>query len=351
MPEKGNTSSSIPITGKGSSSLRDILESNSIDRLIPSSTDKIESISDSKLFLKIIDPVRNFCKFQFNPNQPGCLPSSPSILSTISDRINLYALQLQLPPIDTEGDGSSMMTPTVDADGNIEDVSFLPKINILDFEIAQKTLQEVNEVLAGNINTFLRGNVPVLLVGACLGAAISAGVAMGMFGMLQYLSTSFDISVHNQSSINKPKQKPLLRRIHSSIKNVLRPFFVNNENQYYSSQLNVEAAKGTSNTIQSKIKVMKVQPSQVPSNSEKQVRECFDAITLNLGKQLLTWNHVYRITLYHISQNGGLGRDSAFQALLKEYPVRKDLVTTIVQVSKLENENINVEIEAIVCTE
>jgi enamine deaminase RidA (YjgF/YER057c/UK114 family) len=97
---------------------------------------------------------------------------------------------------------------------------------------------------------------------------------------------------------------------------------------------------------------MKVQPSQVLSNSnEKQVRECFDAITLNLGKQLLTWNHVYRITLYHISQNGGLERDSAFQALLKEYPVRKDLVTTIVQVSKLEKENINVEIEAIVCTE
>jgi enamine deaminase RidA (YjgF/YER057c/UK114 family) len=246
-----------------------------------------------------------------------------------------------------------MITPTVDADGNVvEDISFLPKVNILDFEIAQKTLKEVNEMLAGNINTFLKGNVPVLLVGACLGAAISAGVAMGIFGMLQYLSTSYDISVHNKSSINKSKQKPLLRRIHSSIKNVLRPFFFKNESHYYSSQQNYEAAKDTSHAKQSKIKVMKVQPSQVLSNSnEKQVRECFDAITLNLGKQLLTWNHVYRITLYHISQNGGLERDSAFQKILKEYPVRKDLVTTIVQVSKLENENINVEIEAIVCTE
>lgn len=349
MPEKANTSSSIPITGKGSSSLGDILESNSIDRLIPSSTNKIESISDSKLFLKLIDPVRNFCKFQCNPNQPGCLPSSPSILSTISDRINLYALQLQLPPIDTEGDGSSMMTPTVDADGNIEDVSFLPKINILDFEIAQKTLQEVNEVLAGNINTFLRGNVPILLVGACLGAAISAGVAMGMFGMLQYLSTSFDSSVHDQSS----KQKSLLRRMHSSIKNVLRPFFFKNEIQHHYLQKHDEVAKDTSNTIQSKIKVMKVQPRQIHSNSneEEEVRDCFDAITLNLGKQLLTWNHVYRITLYHTSQNSAIGKDLAYQKLLKEYPVRKDLVTTIVQVSKLEKENINVEIEAIVCTE
>ena len=96
---------------------------------------------------------------------------------------------------------------------------------------------------------------------------------------------------------------------------------------------------------------MKVQPSQVHCNSyEKQVRDCLDTITLNLGKQLLTWNHVYRITLYHISQNSGLEKDSAFQALLKEYPVRKDLVTTIVQVSNLEDENINVEIEVIVCT-
>jgi len=79
--------------------------------------------------------------------------------------------------------------------------------------------------------------------------------------------------------------------------------------------------------------------------STTQCRECLDSITATLGKHMLTWNSVGRISA-HVVLNKCSG--TTFRSVLTEYPILKEeVIITVYFVQRLENLDDWVQVEAL----
>jgi len=272
-------------------------------------------------------------------------------------------------------------------------LSFIPKIELPDMNVWTK---HINSVISQKLDNLIIQNTQVLAVGAALGAAISAGVAIGCFSFAsvffndsasrssgsKIIKKSFTESQMEESSSDKSYK--VSNWIWSKLcwyrgnKTICEMDKVINENE--------SSSHSSANTVNNNVNVVKIKskyqenlyiiqgnpnPNTLleetttsaqagnESHDKKrpnqviiaQCRSCLDSITTSLGKKLLTWRQVRKmnVSLVSIDNVTDSSNSALFRSIMKEYPISTDkILVSIVFVSRLESEHSHVQVEVLV---
>ena len=222
----------------------------------------------------------------------------------------------------------------------------------------------MNSRIVDKIEDLVRGNTQVLIMGAGLGAAICAGVGIGLFVAVQ-LFQSFSgsgigivsggvtsdgdrNSVSNNAVVGGggrgDYQSPNWWNVTSrGIRRIFRPILFGNSNSDASitNDNNTNALKIIKGCITTYPKTC-IRTCEDP---REQCRQCLDSITVALCKQRLSWDHVLRISIHLVGEKCDA---LVFRNVLEGYPVKDDMHVSIVFVQRLEDEHAFIEIEALV---
>jgi len=232
----------------------------------------------------------------------------------------------------------------------------MPKIEFPDLS---KHLEEMNARIVDKMEDLVRGNTQVLIVGAGLGAAICAGVGIGLFAAVQLFQSFSGGGVPSNSNsvgvgvgvggYQSPNWWNILSR---GLRRLFRPILFSaapringNSNSDSISHVHANALKLIKGCITT--------PSCPPTctcirtceDPWDQCRQCLDSITVALCKQQLSWDHVLRISIHLVGEKCDA---QVFRKVLEGYPVKDEMLVSIAFVQRLEDEHAFVEIEALV---
>jgi len=272
-------------------------------------------------------------------------------------------------------------------------LSFIPKIELPDMNVWTK---HINSVISQKLDNLIIQNTQVLAVGAALGAAISAGVAIGCFSFAsvifndsasrssgsKIIKKSFTESQMEESSSDKSYKFSnwIWTKLfwYRGNKTICEMDKVINENE--------SSSHSSANTVNNNVNVVKIKskyqenlyiiqgnpnPNTLleetttsaqagnESHDKKrpnqviiaQCRSCLDSITTALGKNLLTWRQVRKmnVSLVSIDNVTDSSNSALFRSIMKEYPISTDkILVSIVFVSRLESEHSHVQVEVLV---
>jgi len=291
---------------------------------------KLSSLCDD------IDPIRDFttaCKF--NPtNVTSLLGFSYSSLSLPT---------LSVPNI-SSGSTTSTTSNTTTGTGtgagtiktSLDDYLYLPTMKSMAFPDFTKS---INALLLQKLEHLVTHNTQVLVIGAALGAAISAGVAIGLFSAWSVFS----------GFTGKP---------FGGLYRKTKSWLGHNGGDGSGSDSSTNIDRQDHNNPQHMNTVKIIQGHTISStfanlstvSAQDQCRQCLDAITASLGKQRLAWDSVLRISA-HLKSDCDCDRNcdaTVFREVLKEYPMEEGTAVVILYVQRLEEENACVQVEALV---
>ena len=292
---------------------------------------------------------------------------------------NFHPLQITtnalIHPSSTSGNVNSNTNATSDnLDMGLGSIMNLPTLNVPKFDLAT-SLDEIQNAMVDSLEHIVSHNIQVLLIGASLGAAISAGVAIGLFSAITFLtspsssssslSSSSGSSWWNQFRISKKVKGWFHRRQDTPVDSdesgggdhVTNPGENNdgddgNERVEKILSRQFQVIVGTPLPISVPAPILKDTgdtsdtTDKIDDHAAEQCRQCLNSITISLAKQRMQWKQVLRITVHLASGRCDAG---TFRSVLKEYPcLEKETVVSIVFVERLEDDHASVQIEALV---
>jgi len=209
----------------------------------------------------------------------------------------------------------------------------------------------------------VRGNTQVLIVGAGLGAAICAGVGIGLFAAVQ-LFQSFSGGGGDGGGGDGYQSPNWWNATSRGIRRLFRPILFSaapriNGNSNSDASIThddhanaLKLIKGCITTYPKCCKGSSCPPTcctcayiRTCEDPRDQCRQCLDSITVALCKQRLSWDHVLRISIHLVGEKCNA---LVFRKVLEGYPVKDDMHVSIAFVQRLEDEHAFVEIEALV---
>jgi hypothetical protein len=271
---------------------------------------------------------------------------------------------------------------------SLEDVLKVPRgVRVPRMEFPEITLdftKSINDMIVRKIDDLITHNTHMLMIGASLGAAVSAGVIVGI-GMVS-------ISTASSSSSSSWTMGGFFRKVKSIFFTVgdryrnsdgdkvsLRQEVDSDDEQLHSEEDETagDVYKGNggyhnhgSQGPQPILSIIQAKPlltEQTKSTpAEDQCRECLDLVTVSLGKRRLLWDDVLKITAFLVI---GQCEAAVFREILKEYPMcidenengsnekslksisvdeRRVCSISVLYVQRLEDERASVQIEALV---
>jgi enamine deaminase RidA (YjgF/YER057c/UK114 family) len=321
-----------------------------------SSSTSSTGISTTKAFLSLVDPLRNFAKFECGPST-----ATSKLLASFS-RSASSAVHI---PSSASTAPTSSSPPSQGKDNNSklsldEYISFLNIMPKIGFPDICKNLEEMNAHIIDKMEDLVRGNLKVLIVGAGLGAAICAGVGIGLFMAVQMLQSmgnpkaikSVRSTDQDQDNDNTNRRSHWWNFMNRSTQRLFRPLsfrgagdvprlngVASTEGNHYHDGLKI--IKGCISSISTCCK----EPLCSSKDPQGQCQQCLDSITVALGKERLSWDRVLRINIHLVEEKCDA---KVFRDTLKGYPVKDEMPVSIVYVQKLEDEHAFVEIEALV---
>ena len=193
--------------------------------------------------------------------------------------------------------------------------------------------QTINSLYSEKLDNLVSFNTQSLCFGAALGAAVSAGVAVGMISVASLMSSlGYVPSWWNH--------------MYRKMKEVLRPFVFPPGGDANAGGENSKESKGSTQ----KLRIIQGKPLSCSFSDEKffagaeQSRQCLDSITVSLSKQRLVWDNVLRISVHLV-----VGHCDAeeFRSILREYPINENICTvSVLYVQQLEDRRDCVQVEA-----
>ncbi len=236
-------------------------------------------------------------------------------------------------------------------------------------------IKSINDLLSQKLDEFITHNMQVLMIGAALGAAISAGVLIGIgVGNATTTTPTAPASSASSSIVSTSKKTcsnswglNIYKRWSTWIRRILPISYGNgkaavgdstddekkdndNDNEMNSTSdlmtqsqpLNTHAAtRNSRHPLHTSLCVLQASPSPspsppiVPSSSntlvsgtctvtpaEEQCRQCLNSLTISLGKRRLLWDDVLKITAYLVIHQCDA---RIFRNVLKEFPIREDI--------------------------
>eukprot|EP00554_Chaetoceros_debilis_P011027 CAMPEP_0194112036 /NCGR_PEP_ID=MMETSP0150-20130528/10883_1 /TAXON_ID=122233 /ORGANISM="Chaetoceros debilis, Strain MM31A-1" /LENGTH=373 /DNA_ID=CAMNT_0038801607 /DNA_START=253 /DNA_END=1374 /DNA_ORIENTATION=+ len=275
---------------------------------------------------------------------------------------------------------------------SLEDVLKVPrtvKVPRMEFpEITLDFTKSINDMIVRKIDDLITHNTHMLMIGASLGAAVSAGVIVGI-GMVSINTSSTSSSSSWTMGGFFSKIKSCLRptffpggyrcRYSDSGKDSLREELDSDDEQLHSEEdetsgdvykenggYHHHGSQGPQPILSIiQAKPLSTEQTKIPP-AEDQCRECLDLITVSLGKRRLLWDDVLKITAFLVI---GQCEAAVFREILKEYPIcidenengsnekssksvsldeRRVCSISVLYVQRLEDEAASVQIEALV---
>jgi enamine deaminase RidA (YjgF/YER057c/UK114 family) len=294
---------------------------------------------------------------------------------------NFHPLQITsnalMHPSSVSGNVNSNTNKTSDTmDMGLGSIMNLPTLNVPKFDLPT-SLDEIQNAMVDSLEHIVSHNVQVLLIGASLGAAISAGVAIGLFSAITYLtspsssSSSSGSSWWNQFRISKKVKGWFHRRQDTPVDSdesrggdhVTNPGENNDGDDgkervekilsrhlkvIVGTPIPISAPAPTLKDIADTADTVDTTDNKIGDHAAEQCRQCLNSITISLAKQRMQWKQVLRITVHLASDRCDAG---TFRSVLEEYPcLEKETVVSIVFVERLEDDHASVQIEALVQT-
>jgi enamine deaminase RidA (YjgF/YER057c/UK114 family) len=214
----------------------------------------------------------------------------------------------------------------------------LPRVKLDDYS------KSINQMLSQKIEDILKNNIQVLLIGAGIGAAVTAGVALGLVCVGSIIHAT-SVSSWWESITYRIKKRVFSSQLNDTVEN--------------ETHNNTEDVKGQSISLNSKhlheastgkgyytLTVIQGKPIPQVSSSlataESQCRQCLDSISANLNSMKRTWNDVIKMNVTIVS---GKFKASSVRAMLDEYMPGSLPSLSIAYVMQLEDEHSSIEME------
>ena len=210
--------------------------------------------------------------------------------------------------------------------GNVFNSMKFPTIPSPSIPTTSSTIK-TSETLSKRIETVAAQYFSALSVGACLGAAIAAGLIVGTMASSTLFSTLNSFcrwcyyGPHDDSQHLLSTNKRLSAYSTPSLNDI---------------KIIIAQANSPTQSNQSSL-----------SNPQDQCCECLDNLAINLINQNLQWNHVRRIAVYMVT---GKCTADDFRGAWRKYPHPlndESVVFTMIYVQQLENEWETVQIETL----
>ena len=237
--------------------------------------------------------------------------------------------------------------------GSMMNILQVPKMEFPHFDF--------HELIVEKLDNLISHNAQVLLIGASLGAAISAGVAIGLFSAVSIMSSYSYSSASGSGTL-------WWRRISRRTKRWFHPMaFSRDENanvnggdskenisdgsihsgrdekeRNLSRRFRIIQGNISSNSTSNNAELPK---QSMSSSAKEQCQQCLDAVTISLAKQRIHWNQILRISVYLVSERC---EAKTFRSVLRDYPLDVDTAVSILYVQRLEEDHACVQVEALV---
>lgn len=297
-------------------------------------------------------------KGNMDPNSPSIIQTSNAstestaesylekLLSTAASKVKLNSFNF----IDTQSLQNKMKFKLCNIEtSDLSNSSYLPKLsrkdmmNPLDEYLSLPRVKlddygkSINQMISQKIEDILKNNIQVLLIGASIGAAVTAGVALGLLCVGSIIHSSIPSLWGNMT-----------HRFKGSV------MFSKKDATNYSSEANEQNSVHTVDHDDTTSKgrghgtftIIQGKPISEEFTSltttEDQCRQCLDSIISKMDSLKLTWKDVIKMNVMIVS---GKCKASTIRNILNEFLPGSIPALSIAYVVQLENEASSIEME------